>query len=733
MARALASLFAAGFGVGLAMLAVGDYSPGRRDGLFAILVVALLVSAAVTVAHRRLPRWSLQALLGLGTLLITAGIYVVDDQPVAAHLFYVWVALYAAYFFTYPQAIAQISLVGITYAWALSATGASDAAGAWVVTVGTLGVTAAMFRHLRVLLDRRLAEKERSERELEASLSLQRATLESTADGILVVDREGSIVGSNGRFQRMWRIPDEVLESGDDSQAIAFVLDQLADPDDFLRKISQLYDRPDAESYDMLDFKDGRVFERYSKPQRASGDRIYGRVWSFRDVTDRERIQARLRQLADHDPLTGLLNRRRFEEEVAARVAHAARYRSGGAVLILDLDNFKYINDSLGHRAGDAVIRTVAQLLRDRLRTTDVLARLGGDEYAVLLPTADERDASLLADGLLEAVRRHRAVFSGRRVRLTTSIGIAPVSGGRVQTAEELLVEADVAMYAAKEQGRDRARVYQAPDAPWEPSEASLSWTDRIGAALNEDRLTLYAQPIVELRSGVISQYELLVRMVDEDGKLLPPNAFLPSAERSGLIEEIDSWVTARAIDLIDREGRAGRELRLEINLSGRTLASSLLPRAIEAQLGETSIDPANLIFEVTETAAVVNMDEAKEFVSALAGLGCRFALDDFGAGFGSFYYLKYMPLDYLKIDGDFIADLGSNPTDQAVVKAIVELARQLDMATIAEFVGDERTIDLLREYGVDHVQGYHVGRPQPVDELWSGVERVEIVPVPGG
>jgi len=324
-------------------------------------------------------------------------------------------------------------------------------------------------------------------------------------------------------------------------------------------------------------------------------------------------------------------------------------------------------------------------------------------------------------------------VFSGRRVRLTTSIGIAPISVERVQTAEELLVEGDVAMYAAKEAGRDRARVYQAPDAPWEPTEASLSWSDRIRAALEEDRLTLYAQPIVELRGGTVSQYELLLRMIDEDGKLLPPNAFLPSAERSGLIEDLDAWVTTQAIHLIDREARAGRDLRLEVNLSGRTLGSSQLTGAIEAHLAETSIDPASLIFDVTETAAVVNMEEAKEFASTLAGLGCRFALDDFGAGFGSFYYLKYLPLDYLKIDGDFIAHLVRNPTDQAVVKAIVELARQLDMATIAEFVGDERTIALLRDYGVDHVQGYHVGRPQPVDELWTDVDRDRIAPVPGG
>jgi diguanylate cyclase (GGDEF)-like protein/PAS domain S-box-containing protein len=636
-------------------------------------------------------------------------------------MFYIWVALYAAYFFTRAQAAVQIAFVGVAYAGVLAlghSTGNEPAR--WVITVGTIVVAALLFGRIKELMDSRLADRERSQRELEESLSLQRATLESTADGILVVDRVGKIVSFNTRFREMWRLPEEIIDSGDDDRAIAFVCDQLRDPTTFVRKINQLYRRPEAESFDMLQFKDERVFERYSRPQRGKDGEIHGRVWSFRDVTERERIQSRLRHLADHDPLTGLLNRRRFEEELSDRVAHAARYEGGGAVLLLDLDNFKYVNDSLGHRTGDAVVRSIADLLRSQMRETDVLARLGGDEFAILLPHASTEQARQVAAKLLETVRRHRAVFRGKRLRLTTSIGVAAISDARAQTVEELMVEADVAVYEAKEAGRDRASVY----APAHPGEAerreSPAWAERIRRAIDGEPLALLAQPILSLDTNEISQYELLLRMEGPDGELLPPHAFLPTAERSGMVREIDLWVTRQAIRLIEGQRQMGRDLHLEVNLSGRTLGDPTLPRAIEEELRNVMIGPASLIFEVTETAAVLNMDEARDFASQLTDMGCRFALDDFGAGFGSFYYLKYLPLEFLKIDGDFISDLASNLTDQAMVRAIVDLSAQLGKATIAEFVPDEETIELLRDYGVDFAQGFHVGRPRRIDELWA-------------
>jgi diguanylate cyclase (GGDEF)-like protein/PAS domain S-box-containing protein len=722
MAATLFIMFASGTVLGALGIPLSSYLSGtERLGEAAACATGLGACVLILFYWRRLPLWSFQVLLAVGTIVVSVGTLVASVRPTTTEMFYIWVALYAAYFFTRRQAVAQIAFVGIAYAGVLAlGHSAGNEIARWVITMGTIIVAAILFGRIKELLDSRLAERERSERELEESLSLQRATLESTADGILVVDRDGKIVSFNQRFKEMWRLPDDVVESETDDRAIAFVCDQLTEPTTFVRKINQLYKRPEAESFDMLQFKDDRVFERYSRPQMGTDGEIHGRVWSFRDVTERERIQSRLRHLADHDPLTGLLNRRRFEEELSERVAHGARYETGGAVLLLDLDNFKYVNDSLGHRTGDAVIRSVADLLRSQMRETDVLGRLGGDEFAILLPYADLDQATVVAGKLLESLRRHRAVFRGKRLRLTTSIGVSAISDARVQTAEEVMVEADVAVYEAKEAGRDRFSVYAPTTDGKAETGGSPAWADRIRRALDNERFTLYAQPILSLQTNEISQYELLVRMQNGDGELLPPHAFLPSAERSGMVREIDMWVTRQAIRLIAHQRRAGEDLRLEVNLSGRTLGDPTLPRTIQAEIANASIDPGNLIFEVTETTAVLNMDEARDFAVRLTEMGCRFALDDFGAGFGSFYYLKYLPLEFLKIDGDFIGDLASNVTDQAMVRAIVDLSAQLRKATIAEFVGDDRTLELLRAYGVDYAQGYHVGRPVPVSELWA-------------
>ena len=717
MRWALVALFGAGGLISLATVPISSYQSAAERAIELAICLAAVATAAALARWRELPYRAYLALVALGTAMVSVGLYVVSDRPVDGEMFYVWIALYSAFFFTARQAVAQVAFVGAAYAAVLLARGGDTVAMRWTVTMGVLAMTSLIFGWIKEALDRRIAEQERSEAELESLLSLQRATLESTADGILVVDRSGRMVSYNQRFQRMWRIPDEVLEARDDERALGYVLDQLAEPDAFIQKVSQLYEHPEAESHDIVRFKDGRVFERYSQPQRGSDGTVHGRVWSFRDVTKRERSEARLRELADHDALTGLLNRRRFAEEVSARVAGAARYGDGGAVLLLDLDNFKDINDSLGHRTGDAVLRGVAQLLRNRLRRTDVLARLGGDEFAILLPHADLEAARQVADDLLAAIRSHRAIFAGHRIRLTTSIGIAPISAEPVQSAEELLVEADVAMYAAKDGGRDRAAAYE-PRAEPARQDGSLRWSERIREALAGDGFVLYGQPIVELRTGSVAQYELLLRMRGPGGELLPPNAFLPSAERGGLVEEIDEWVTRQAIGLIHDHSADGAGLRLEVNVSGRTLASPRLPAAIEDQLRRTPINPASLILEVTETAAIVNMDEARAFATELSRLGCRFALDDFGAGFGSFYYLRHLPLQYLKIDGDFVGGLGTSETDRAVVRAMVEIARQLDMETIAESVTSDEAVRMLRDYGVDYGQGFHVGRPVPVEEL---------------
>jgi diguanylate cyclase (GGDEF)-like protein/PAS domain S-box-containing protein len=731
MARVLFWLYAGGAALALLALPVSGYlDEDDVLGVVAVCAAAAAACVALRVGSSRLPMWSFHALLALGTACVTFGIYLGRDTPGSAQLLYVWVALYAAYFFTRAQALAHVAFAAVLYAAVLPTTPAEESHVAlWVLVVGVLIATTILVSALKRRLDRRIARSERSERDLEQSLSLLRATLESTADGILVVDNEGRIVSFNRRFKEMWRIPDDVVSPRDDQRALAFVLDQVADPELFQAKVMELYSRPGAESYDVIQFKDGRVFERYSQPQRSANGDVYGRVWSFRDVTDRERIQSQLRHLADHDVLTGLLNRRRFEEELERQVAHEARYGTGGAVLILDLDDFKDVNDTLGHRTGDALISSVAGLLADRLRESDVLARLGGDEFAVLLPTANTEQARLTATALLEAVRRHRLLVGGRNVRITTSIGGSMVGEAGATTAEDLMVRADVAMYEAKESGRDRVHFHRPGAELMVASEVPLTRAERIRNALEQDRLDLYAQPVVELAGGEVCQYELLLRMSEPGGELVPPRGFLPSAERSGMMPEIDSWVVARAIELIDERAGEGRELRLEVNLSPRSIGDEDLLGAIEQQLGATGIDPGSLVFEVAETAAISNLEQVRSFAEALRAMGCRFALDDFGGGFGSFHYLRYLPLDYLKIDGDFIANVATNPADQAVVRAIVDLSGRLGKQTIAEFVGDDETFDLLRGYGVDYAQGFHVGRPAPVSEMLNGNHHRDVAP----
>ena len=560
-----------------------------------------------------------------------------------------------------------------------------------------------------------ITERKWAEQELESSLSLLRATLESTADGILVVDTEGRIASFNTEYTRMWRIPESITATGDDDRALTHVMDQLKDPDAFLRKVRELYSSPEAESYDVLEFKDGRVFERYSRPQLLNGECI-GRVWSFRDITDRKIFELELQHLADHDALTGLFNRRRFDEELEREVARAARYGETGALLVLDLDNFKYVNDSMGHPAGDQVVMSIATLLRKRLRETDVIARLGGDEFAVLLSHTSPSGAREVAESLLRAIRDQGAVVGGRPVRVTTSLGVALFQEDST-TAQELLAAADLALYEAKDGGRDRIVVYTPHSGGEARERARASWVDRIRRALEEERFLLYCQPILDLATDEVSQYELLLRMLDDDGEVVAPAAFLGVAERFGLIQSIDRWVVTEAIRLMGRRLREGEELRLEVNLSGRSVDDPELPALIQRELADTDVDPDNLIFEITETALISNMDQARRFAETLTRVGCRFALDDFGAGFGSYYYLKHLPVNYIKIDGDFIRALPSSPTDQLMVKAMVQVAEGLGMKTVAEFVETEAIVDFLREYGVDFAQGYHVGRPRAVKD----------------
>jgi EAL domain-containing protein (putative c-di-GMP-specific phosphodiesterase class I) len=357
-------------------------------------------------------------------------------------------------------------------------------------------------------------------------------------------------------------------------------------------------------------------------------------------------------------------------------------------------------------------------VLHSRLREADVLARLGGDEFAVLLPQAGAAEARLVADQLLASLRAETVELGDHSRALAASVGIALFAADGALSGEDVLVNADLAMYDAKHAGRDRAELYADGEQPGSRMKGRLTWAQRIGGALQHDGFTLLAQPIVDLASGRASQYELLLRMRDERGELIPPGTFLYIAERLGMVQEIDRWVTEQAIGLLAEHLAHGDELTLEVNLSGLSIGDPGLLVLISRGLERTKIAPRQLIFEITETAAVVNMTRAGRFARDLTRLGCRFALDDFGAGYGSFYYLKHLPFDYLKIDGEFVKGCRTSNTDRLLIKAAVDIASGMGKLTVAEFVGDEETARLLTRLGVDYGQGFYLGRPVPLDHL---------------
>ncbi len=424
-----------------------------------------------------------------------------------------------------------------------------------------------------------------------------------------------------------------------------------------------------------------------------------------------ERTEAELRFLADHDSLTGLLNRRRFRAELDQYVSFSARYGGRGAVMVIDIDGLKEVNDRLGHQAGDTLIRRVAEILRERVRATDLVARLSGDEFAILMPQTDTEGAMQLGEDL------RSQVAEGLPLNLdlgeaSISVGITMFGGQGAMGAEAVLVAADQAMYQAKAEGRNRIMLFHAPGENGGNAKRTQTTSARIRDALTQNRLRLATQPIRDLASGGIERYELLLRMTADDGELLPAASFIEAAERSGMVQELDRWVVAQALRMIAEREHAGAPVSLHMNISGASMTDLSVLEYIERRLDEGEADPARCTFEITQTARIEDYDAAAGFADRLSEFGCEVAIDDYGAGFGSFAYLKKVPFDVIKIDGSFVREMPRNDADQLTVKAIVEIARGLGKRTIAEFVEDEATTQLLREYGVDMAQGFHLGRP---------------------
>ncbi|MGN6201627.1 MAG: putative bifunctional diguanylate cyclase/phosphodiesterase [Solirubrobacterales bacterium] len=394
----------------------------------------------------------------------------------------------------------------------------------------------------------------------------------------------------------------------------------------------------------------------------------------------------------------GLYDRDSFVEAVEERIRDPLHAEQTGALLLLDIDSFHIVNDSLGHEAGDRLLEAVATALREESRAEDLPARICADEFGLLLPRATPAQAMATAERLIALVRERGKPAVG------ASVGIAAFGGtGEEVTAEGLMIAADIALCEAKEAGGGRA--VEAGGGP----NLKLTWADRIREALDQQRIVVFAQPIFNLRKECVAREELLVRMLDENDDVIPPSSFLPTAERLGLITEIDRMVLAKAIEL------AGRSQPIAVNVSGASMSDPRLIEDVRAAIAD-GLNPAWLDFEITETAAISNMDHARAFAQAVTGMGCGLGLDDFGTGFSSFSYLKELPVQHLKIDIEFIRELPRSPTDQRLVNALVQFAKAFGQETVAEGIEDSETLAMVRAFGIDYAQGFHIGKPALVE-----------------
>jgi diguanylate cyclase (GGDEF)-like protein len=449
----------------------------------------------------------------------------------------------------------------------------------------------------------------------------------------------------------------------------------------------------------------------------------------IREATEREqKKQAEISFQASHDPLTGLANRREFERRLKEALSEDSAF-STHTILYLDLDQFKIINDTCGHHAGDALLQQISRVMKDRLRQSDLLARLGGDEFGVLLEACTDDPALRIAEALRKSVSDFRFAWEGKVFTVGVSIGLVTFKND-AQDLADLLSDVDSACYMAKEKGRNRIHVYRSQDSQLLIRKGQMNWVARINEALENNRFILFQQKIVPLQEVDVDQdhFEVLVRMIDEEGTLVPPASFIPAAERYNLMPAIDFWVIRHAFAYCRSLSAKNISYTCAINLSATTIGNEQLVAYICEQFRETGIAPHSICFEVTETAAIADLSSAAELIRELRQLGCRIALDDFGSGMSSFSYLKNLPVDFLKIDGGFVRNMLNDRVDRAMVTAINYIGHTMGIKTVAEFVEDEATLEKLKELEVDFAQGYGIGMPEALKVSRSSRVADEIV-----
>ncbi len=583
----------------------------------------------------------------------------------------------------------------------------------WVI--GILGLLIALF-HLK----RQVQEKEKLLYSLASSQSRTAAILDSALDCVISIDASSMVIEINPATEKTFGYKRSSMIGRD--------LTELIIPAELREKhragLNRLLATGESKILNTRIETNAQHADGHEFPVELSITRFDDENETFftaylRDMTEACQLRDKLTYQASHDALTGLMNRRAFEKHVKY-VFNEVNEGSQHCMLYLDLDQFKVVNDSCGHVAGDELLRQISQLLQKGKRASDTLARLGGDEFALLLEGCPLDKAEELAAELIDAFREYHFYWEDKIFTVGVSIGMVPVQGRFVKFSE-LLSAADVACYKAKEEGRNRFHVFTHDDVELSKRLGEMGWVSRIQSALKEDRLLLFKQiiqPVADTGKADKMHCEVLLRMKELDGSIISPDMFIPAAERYNLMLSLDKWVINRTFFWLSQLGDQLEQIGLcSINLSGNSITESSLASYIHHKLQEYHIPAGIICFEITETAAITNLVKATNFLDELHKLGCLFALDDFGSGVSSYGYLKNLPVDFLKFDGEFVRDIATNPISLAMVKSINEIGHMMGKKTIAEYVEDQQTLDLLKEIGVDYAQGYFFSRPAPVEQ----------------
>lgn len=554
-----------------------------------------------------------------------------------------------------------------------------------------------------------------------AEKELAQVTLQSIGDAVITTDVQGNIKYFNPVAEKLTGWKAEEAEGLPLSEVFLILNEVTRKPaDNPIHKVLLEGEIVGLANHTILIARDGKEYaiEDSAAPIRDRQGQIIGAIIVFHDVTQARYLTRQLSWEASHDALTGLTNRRGFEHYLVDAIASIQESNQHHVLCYLDLDQFKVVNDTVGHIAGDELLRQITTLLQQGIRTNDILARLGGDEFGLLLTQCPLSQASQIAENLKDLVHQFRFVWDNKTFIIGVSIGVVAIDQNN-QNLMDILGAADAACYAAKAKGRNCVHVYRLDDSEVIRQRGERQLISKISRALETNRFCLYSQKIISITSQpLVEHYEILIRMLDENGELVSPNAFIPAAERYGLIADIDYWVIKTFFSnhqKLSEPALLSKGL-YTINLSGASICNNQFMMFLIEQFPRYQILPQTICFEITETAAIANFDQARNFISELKKLGCRFALDDFGSGLSSFAYLMNLPVDYLKIDGVFVKNITHNLISQAIVEGFNRIAHAMNIETVAEFVEDEAILAKLREIGVDYAQGYGISRPVPMN-----------------